>query len=158
MTRPTKSIFEISQSPSRLISESVGRIELPRQFGFLPTLGTILAIPRYLNEVFRRIEIEPATRGISTELLVRWRRAAATLGGLAGFQVVFGLAALLYCRGGFEVVDNVSTLSSMFADFPIGLEEEKRQEGAVYEGKFVRKGDKARWVLSTGVEKDIKVT
>ena len=112
----------------------------------------------YLNEILRRIEIESEEKGITTKLWVKWWRVAATLGGLAGFQVVFGLAALLYCRRGFEVVDDVSTLSSMFVDFPIGLEEEKRQEGAVHEGKFVRKGDKARWVLSTGAEEDIQVT
>ena len=112
----------------------------------------------YLNEVLQRIEIAREKEGTTTKLLVKWWRVAGTLGGLAGFQVVSGLVALLYCRGGFEVVDDVSTLSSMFADFSIGLEEEKRQEGAVHEGKFVRKGDKARWVLFTGGEKDIKVT
>ena len=112
----------------------------------------------YVNELLRRVEIEPENKGTTTKLLVKWRPVVSTLGGLAGFQVVFGLAALLYCRGGFEVVDDVSTLSSMFADFPMFLEEEKIQEGAVHEGKFVRQGDKARWVLSTGVEKDIKVT
>ena len=108
----------------------------------------------YLNEVLRRIEVGPGNQGITTKLLVQWWRVAATLGGLAGFQVVFGLAALLYCRAGFEMVDDASTLSSMLTDFPI---EGKRRQGAVHWGKFVSEGGKVRWIMFTGVGKNIKV-
>ena len=79
----------------------------------------------YLNDVLQRVQIEPETHGVKTTLLVKWQRITATLGGLAGFQVLFGLVALLYCRRGYEIVDGVPTYSSMFRNFPLGSEEEE---------------------------------
>jgi len=98
----------------------------------------------YLNEVLERIEVKKEMNGTKTKLEVKWRRVAATLGGLAGFQILFGLAALFYCKQGFQIVDDVSTLSSMLADFPRGSEEEGPQKGGA-RGGFVSQGDGVRW-------------
>ena len=73
---------------------------------------------------------------------MKWRRVAATLGGLAGFQILFGLAAVWYCHHRFEIVDDIPTLSSMLADFP---GEERETAGAARQGKFVDKGGVFRW-------------
>lgn len=111
----------------------------------------------FLNDFLHREEIEPASQGLNTKLLVKWRRVATTLGALAGFQVVFVLAALLYCQRGFEIVDGVLTFSSMFADFPFGSEAERWQESVVHQGKFVPEGDGYRWVFVTGAGKTSKM-
>ena len=81
---------------------------------------------------------------------------AATLGGLAVFQVICGLAALLYYRRNFEIMDDVATVSSMFTGLPIEPQEKRRQDSDVYRGKFVAEGDGFRWVLELGVGKNIK--
>ena len=107
----------------------------------------------YLNNFLDRVEIKPETQGINTKLLVKWEKVAAMLGGLIAFQVVFGLAALVYCRRNFEIVDNVSTFSSMFTGFPF-KSKERQQEGAVYQGKFVTEGDGFRWEFSEVAGKD----
>ena len=73
----------------------------------------------YLNEVLRRVKIEHGDSGIKTKLEVKWERVAGTLGGLAGFQIIFGVAALLYCRRGFHIVEDVSPLSYSATDFPV---------------------------------------
>ncbi|KAF8423514.1 hypothetical protein EV426DRAFT_717345 [Tirmania nivea] len=100
----------------------------------------------YLNDFLQRIEIEPEVPGIKTKLLVKWSRVATTLGSLAVFQVLFGLAALLYCRRSVEIVDDVSTFCAMFTDFPFHSEDKGRQEGAVYQHKFVTEGGGFRLV------------
>ena len=110
----------------------------------------------YLNDFLDRVEIEPETQGINTKLLVKWEKVAATLGGLIAFQVVFGLAALVYCRWNFEIVDDVSTFSSMFTGFPF-RSKERQQEDAVYRGKFVTEGDGFRWEFSEATGKDSEV-
>lgn len=114
----------------------------------------------YLNEFLRRVKIEDDMKGINTKLEVKWGRVVGILGGLAGFQVLCGLAALLYCHRGFEIVDDVSTFSYMFADFPFRSEEERRQASAVRNGKFkfVIEGDRVRWAFVARAGKDIKVT
>jgi len=79
--------------------------------------------------------------------MVEWVRVAATLGSLAGFQVLYGIAALFYCGGNLEVVDDVSTISSMFIAFHAYSEEGRWQEGGtMYRGRFIREGDRYRWV------------
>ena len=87
-------------------------------------LGNCLS---YLNEVLRRVKIEAEDRGINTKLEVRWVRVAGTLGGLAGFQIIFGVAALLYCRRGFHIVEDVSALSCSATDFPVTSHSGKRE-------------------------------
>jgi len=109
----------------------------------------------YLNDVLTRVEIERDRNDITTKLLVKWARISATLGSLAVFQVLFGLAALLYCRRNFEIVDGVSTFSLMFTGFPFQTEE-RRQEGSAKQGKFVAEGDGFRWVPEVAGEKDIQ--
>jgi len=104
-------------------------------------IGNCLSL---VNDLLERVQIEPESNGIKSKLLVKWERVAGTLGGLVIFQVLFGLAALWYCRRGFEIVDGVATYSSMFAGFRIGSVEEVRQ-GAVYRGQFVREGGRFRW-------------
>ena len=64
----------------------------------------------YLNQALGRVKIKDASTGSKAKLEVKWERVAGTLGGLAGLQIVFGLAALLYCQNGHEVVENVSDL------------------------------------------------
>jgi len=64
----------------------------------------------YLNQVLRRLKIKEGSTSSKTKLEVKWERVAGTLGGLAGLQIVFGLAALLYCRNGYKVVEDVSDL------------------------------------------------
>jgi len=64
----------------------------------------------YLNRALGRVKIKEGSSGSKTKLEVKWERVAGTLGGLAGLQIVFGLAALLYCRKGHKVVENVSDL------------------------------------------------
>ena len=110
----------------------------------------------FLNDFLRQIEIEPEEHGTITKLSVRWERVAVTLGGLAVFQVICGLAALLYYRRNFEIIDDVSTISSMFTGLPIEPQEKGRQDSEVYRGKFVAEGDGFRWVLELGVGKNIK--
>ena len=112
----------------------------------------------YLNEFLRQMKIKDEVKGIKTTLEVKWGRVAGTLGGLAGFQMLFSLAALLYCRRSFEIVDDVSTFSYMFTDFPFGSEE-RWKENVVPHGKFkfVMEGDGVRWLFVAGAEKDIKV-
>ncbi|KAF8423516.1 hypothetical protein EV426DRAFT_700129 [Tirmania nivea] len=117
-------------------------------------IGNCLSL---LNDFLQLVEIEPEAQGISTKLLVKWERVAAILGGLIGFQLLFGLAALLYCRQNFEMVDDVSTLLSMFTGFPLHSEEGRRQEGAVCQGKFVAEGDGFRWIFVAGAGKEVKV-
>jgi len=51
------------------------------------------------------------------------------IGHVGRFSSAFGLAALLWV---FEIVDDVSTLSSMLIGFYNGLEEERPPEGAVH--------------------------
>jgi len=70
-------------------------------------LGNCLS---YLNQVLGRMKIKEGSTGSETKLEVKWKRVAGTLGGLAGLQIVFGLAALLYCRNSHKVVENVSDL------------------------------------------------
>ncbi|KAF8423525.1 hypothetical protein EV426DRAFT_601855 [Tirmania nivea] len=110
----------------------------------------------FLNDILERVVIEPEVKGINTKLSVKWQRVAATLGGLAGFQVLVGLTVLWYCRRSFEIVDGVPTLSYMFTDFPFGSEEERRQEGAVHQGRFVPEGGGFRWVLLPETGPEIK--
>ena len=109
----------------------------------------------YLNDLLQWVQIEPESNVVKTKLLVKWGRVGVTLGGLAIFQVLLGLAALWYCHRNFEIVDDVSTFSSMFTDFPFVPQEDKQQAGAVHHGKFVPEGDGFRWVLVT--RKDVKV-
>lgn len=106
----------------------------------------------FLNEFLRRVEIERETYGTTTKLLVKWKRVAAMLGGLTAFQVLFGLLVLLYCRLNLEILDDVSTFSFLFTDFPFASEEERRHEGAVHEGKFVKEGNGVLWVFVAGAE------
>ena len=107
----------------------------------------------FLNDILQRVEIEPGTEG-STKLLVKWGRVAGILGGLVVFQVLSGIAALLYCHRNFEIVDDVPTFSSMFTGFPFGSQAERRQEGRIYKGRFVAEGDGFRWVFEAGAGKD----
>jgi len=106
----------------------------------------------FLNDYLRRVKIHPEIPDTDTKLAVKWVRAAITLGALAAFQVLFMLAALLYCR--FEIVDGVSTVSSISTRFPF---HSGRQEGPLYRGKFVTEGDSFRWVFVAGAEKNFKV-
>ena len=69
---------------------------------------------------------------------------------------LFALASLLYYRHNFEIVDNVATISSIFAGFQFGFEK-RGPEGTVYQGKFVAKGDGVRWVLKAGTGKNGKL-
>ena len=108
----------------------------------------------FLNDFLERVEIEREEQGFNTKLLVKWERVAATFGSLAFFQVLFGLAALLYCRESFEVVDDVLTFSSMFTGFPFDPEEHRQKEGAVYQGRFASEGDGFRWKFFAETEKD----
>jgi len=101
----------------------------------------------FLNDYLRRVEIHPAIPDTNTKLVVKWVRAATTLGALAVVQVLFVLAALSYCRGGFEIVDGISTVSSISISFPFHSEEQRRQESAVWRGRFVREGDRFRLVV-----------
>jgi len=87
----------------------------------------------YLNEVLWRIKIEGAQEDIVTKLQVKWRKVFAILIALAALQVVFSLAALYYCRRGFEIV------------FP--AEPERRKNGAIHQGKVVPIGDGVHWVF-----------
>lgn len=111
----------------------------------------------FLNDFLQLVEIEPESQKIKTKLLVKWERVAATLGGLAVFQLLSGVAALLYCRRKFEMQDDVSTFLSMFIGVPFFHPEEKRQEDAVYQGRFIAEGDGFRWVFPAGAGKDVKV-
>ena len=91
----------------------------------------------YLNEALERVEIKPDNNSITTKLVVKWERVAATLGSFAVFQMLLSCAALLYCRRGIEIV---------FAS-----EEERQQAGALYQGRFVPEvGVPVRWALDTG--------
>jgi len=116
----------------------------------------------FLNDILDRVEVETEKNRINTKLLVNWGRVAITLGGLAAFQVLLGLAALLYCRENFEIVDDVATFSSMFTDLPLSSQEEGQKEGAVHQGRFVAEGEGFRWVcfgrvsMDTGVGQEIK--
>ncbi|KAF8423515.1 hypothetical protein EV426DRAFT_115312 [Tirmania nivea] len=110
-----------------------------------------------LNSILEPVVIEGETKEVITNLSVKWQRVAATLGGLAGFQVLVGLTVLWYCRRSFEIVDGVPTLSYMFTDFPFGSEEERRQEGAVHQGRFVPEGGGFRWVLLPETGPEIKM-
>ena len=103
----------------------------------------------YLNDILRRIELEPEQTRVRTQLSVKWGKIAATLGALAGFQLLFAFAAVLYCRGGLEIVDDVATFSSMFMGFPFPLWEKRQKEtvGVVKQGKFVREADGVRLVF-----------
>jgi len=107
----------------------------------------------FVNEFIGRIEVETDKNGVTTKLVVEWERVAAALGGLVVFQLLCALAALLYCRGGFEVVDNVSKVSSMLTGLPVGSQEQRHQEGAIYQGMFIAEGDEFRWVLGAGAGK-----
>ena len=112
----------------------------------------------YLNEFLRRVKIQDEVTDINIKLEVKWKRVAVTLGGLAGFQLLIGLVALLYCRRGFEFADDVSTLSSLLTDFPFASGDPRRQGGAVHHGGFVAEEGGVRWVLGAGEGKNIKVT
>ncbi|KAF8423518.1 hypothetical protein EV426DRAFT_700130 [Tirmania nivea] len=107
----------------------------------------------FLNDVLQQTKIEHETQG-ATKLVVKWERVAGTLGGLVVLQLTFGLAALTYCRRNFEIVDDVSTFSSMFTGFPFNPKAARRKEGAAYQGRFVAEGDAFRWVFGAGKEKD----
>ena len=111
----------------------------------------------FLNDFLQRVEIAPETQAI-TKLLVNWERVGGILGGLAALQVLFGLAALLYCHQNLEVVDHASAFSSMFTGFPFYSEEGGRKEGAVHQGTFVREGAgyQFRWASAVGAEKNEK--
>lgn len=109
----------------------------------------------FLNNILERVEIEPGTADINIKLLVDWRRVATILGGLAIFQVLFVLAAFFYCGRSCEIVDDVSTFSSMFTDFPFHSDKDRQQDGAVYQGKFVTEGNEFRWVVVEGAGPDI---
>ena len=111
----------------------------------------------FLNDFLERVEIEPEVKGINTKLSVKWARVAATFGGLVVFQVLCGLAGWIYCRGNLEIVDDVSAFVSMFTGFPLLSGEERRQEGLVYQGKFVRDGEGFRWIFVMGAGKTSKV-
>ena len=108
-------------------------------------IGNCLSL---LNDLLERVEIEEEGQVVNTLLFVKWRRVAATFGSLAIFQVFFGLAALVYCRGSCEVVDDVLTLSSMFTSFPFNSQEAKQRGGVVYQGRFAAEGDSFRWELA----------
>ena len=88
-------------------------------------------------------------------LEVKWYRVGIALGSLLAFQLLFAFASLLYCRHNFEIVDDVATISSMFAGFPFGSEK-RGSEGAVYQGRFVAEGDGVRWVFEAGTVKNGK--
>lgn len=134
--------------PTEIFRLSVNRTDKSAEVWLAAYIGYYIGnCLSYLNDVLQRVEVEPETHGVNTKLLVKWGRVAATLGGLAGFQVLFGLAALLYCGRSFEIDDDVSTFSSLFADFPFGSGAEMRQEGAVHQGQFVNQGDEYRWVF-----------
>jgi len=107
----------------------------------------------FLNDYLRRVEIKHEISDTNTKLVVKWMRAATTLGALAAFQVLFVLATLLYCRRSFEIVDGVSTVSPISSSFPF---HSGRQEGPVYQGKFVKEGDSFRWVFVAGAETNLK--
>jgi len=111
----------------------------------------------FLNDFLQRVETEPETQAI-TKLLVNWGRVGGILGGLAALQVLFGLAALLYCQQNLEVMDHVSAFSSMFTGFPFFSEEERWQDGVVHQGRFVREGAgyQFRWVSAVGAEENVK--
>jgi len=98
----------------------------------------------FLSDILGRVEIERGTHGIITKLLVQWDRVATMLGILAGLQVLFGLAALLYCSRGLEIV--------------FAVQEEMKQKDTVHQGKFVPEGDGVHWVFVAGAGKGIKVT
>ena len=87
-------------------------------------LGNCLS---YLNEVLRRDEIQREDSGTKTKLEVKWERVAGTLGGLAGLQIIFGVAALLYCRRGFHIVEDMSALSCTATDSPAASPSGKRE-------------------------------
>ena len=74
----------------------------------------------YLNEILRRIRIEPEDTEIRTTLEVKWWRVVGILGGLLIFQIVFASVGLWYCHGSMEVVDEVSMYFEMFGEFPYG--------------------------------------
>jgi len=59
------------------------------------------------EEVLEQVEVGSAISSTITTLEVEWGRVAATLGGLAGFQILFGLATLY-------TVDNVCWLGIIF--------------------------------------------
>lgn len=101
----------------------------------------------YLDKVLERIERQKAINGTITKLEVKWKRVALTLSGLTGFQILFVLAALFYCRESFQVVDNVSTLSAMLNDFPEIAEDERVPAGAFQSGKFISDGHGVHWSL-----------
>jgi len=107
----------------------------------------------FLNDYLRRVKIHPEIPATKTKLVVKWMRAATTLGALAALQVLFVLAALFYCQRSFEIVDGISTTSSISTSF---LVHPGRQEGAVSKGKFVKEWDRLRWVFVTGAEKNFK--
>lgn len=110
----------------------------------------------FLNDFLQLVEIEPEAQRIDTKLFVKWERVAATLGGLAVFQVLSSVAALLYCRQHFEMIDDVSTFLSMFIGIPVHTED-RRQEDVVYQGRFVAEGSGFRWVFPAGAGRDVKV-
>jgi len=105
----------------------------------------------FLNEIFWQVSIAREKNRSIFKLEVKWKRVAATLGGLAAFQVLLALSALLYCQQNLEIVDDVSTFKYMFGDFPFGSGEERRREDTVRQGKFkfVQEGDGVRWVFAT---------
>ena len=106
----------------------------------------------FLNDFFGRTQAKAEDSGINSNLEVQWARVAGILGALTAFQLLFGLAALIYCRRNFEIVDDVSF---MFTNFPFVSEAEGAHKRAVHDGKFVREGDGVRWVFATGSGKDI---
>ena len=135
--------------PTKVFSLGVDREDKSAEIWLAAYIGYYIGnCLSYLNDVLLREEIGGETHYVNTKLLVRWDRVAATLGCLAGFQVLFVLAALTYCRRSFEIVDGVSTYSSMFLDFPFGSEEEKLQGGTVPQGKFIAEGNEFRWVFA----------
>ena len=111
----------------------------------------------YLNVFLDRVVIDPEKSDVRIKLFVEWKQVAGILGGLVVFQVVFGLAALIYCRRKFEIVDDVSTFSSMLRDFPLRPKKERILQSAVHQGKFVSEGDGFRWVaVVTGKDSEVE--
>ena len=96
-----------------------------------------------LNDLLAPIEIEKDSRVIRTKLVVKWIRIAQVLGILAGFQVIFALSALIYCKGRVELLDDVSTMSAMLE----GFSRSPGPGGTDCQGEFVPEGNGFRWVL-----------
>lgn len=100
----------------------------------------------FTNEFLARIEIEAQDDWITTRLSIKWGRVAATLGGLALFQVVFITVAWYYCRGKCEIMDDVHTFSALFGWSPFldgskDGDQKASTKDRIHPGKWVGHGD-----------------